>query len=605
MWHWLLHLSLGLISLAAAAQLPFTLPPPTKNVLLTPSLDTFISSQLTFWNSSGLSVAVVQKNKNSALGSGWTIEFGSYGQARSDGSPVTPDTLFAIASDSKLFLAMGVGLLISNDSLAAQRGRALRWDTRIGSVLPEWELMDEEMERGVTIQDMLSHRTGIPGHLYAYPTEGQVAEMISKFRYFRPSAALREQYQYSNWMYTALSHLQPTLLNQSFESYIAQHIFMPLGMNASTYSVAEVEARGTLAHGHHWSMKDLQVGRNGTRTATVPYFQRPGEERFWAGAAGILSSARDLSRWLAMLLNNGRHPETNETIIPESVVEHTTLGSVVLLPKAEFPETSPKVYGCGQSRFSYRGHEILEHGGSNPGFKTIVSRLPEDDFGVIVLSNDDTGVRVMEPVKFAIIDKMLGLEPIDWRARYIEADVKARREAVKPPRPRPVAPTQFEAMEGVFENGAYGILAPCFVSTSSSQRCISVLADPVVRRIVDPNIPTFIAPFKRTFATHVRLEHWQGNVFNASVVWSNGDVRRKEGYATGMDTGMGSTGLEDTGDVVVGLDNHFEAEWVPSSADRVGGWAFRGDFWGKFGEVRELEGSVEEKAEVWFARVEA
>ncbi|KAJ7624764.1 beta-lactamase/transpeptidase-like protein [Roridomyces roridus] len=399
--------------------------------------------------------------------------------------------------------------------------------------------------------------------------------------------------QDSNWMYTALSHLQPTLLNQSFESYIVQHIFTPLGMRASTYSVAEAEAQGTFAHGHHWSMKDLRVGRNGTRTAT---------ERVWAGAAGILSSARDLerryqSRWPAMLLNNGRHPETNETVIPENVVEHTTLGRVVLLPKAEFPETSPKVYGCGQSRFSYRGHEILEHGGSNPGFKTIVSRLPQDDFGVIVLSNDDA--------YFAIIDKMLGLEPIDWRARYIEADVKARREAVKPPRPRPVAPTQFEAMEGVFENGAYGILAPCFVSTSSSRRCISVLADPAVRRIVDPNIPTFIAPFKRTFAMHVRLEHWQGNVFNASVVWSNGDVRRKEGYATGMDTGMGSTGLEDTGDVVVGLDNHFEAEWVPPSADSVGGWAFRGDFWGKFGEVRELEGSVEEKAEVWFGRVEA
>ncbi|KAJ7450557.1 hypothetical protein FB451DRAFT_1410257 [Mycena latifolia] len=93
-------------------------------------------------------------------------------------------------------------------------------------------------------------------------------------------------------MYEALSHLQPTLLNQSFEAYVSANIFAPLGMGASTYSVAVAEARGTFAHGFQWSMSDE---RHGTLTAKVPYFQRPGEERIWAGAAGILSSARDLA----------------------------------------------------------------------------------------------------------------------------------------------------------------------------------------------------------------------------------------------------------------------------------------------------------------------
>jgi hypothetical protein len=65
-------------------------------------------------------------------------------------------------------------------------------------------------------------------------------------------------------------------------------------MNASTYSVAEAEERGSLAHGFHWSMKDSLAGQTGTLTPTIPYFQRPGEEKIWAGAAGILSSARDL-----------------------------------------------------------------------------------------------------------------------------------------------------------------------------------------------------------------------------------------------------------------------------------------------------------------------
>ncbi|KAJ7017530.1 beta-lactamase/transpeptidase-like protein, partial [Mycena alexandri] len=554
---------LALLPYVYASQVSFF---PPKKSLLTPKIDAYIISQLSQWNSSGLAVAVVKKEEGS-----WNVEFGSYGQAKATGAPVTPDTVFAIASDSKLFLSMAVGLLIKNESLAAQRGETLRWDTKIATLLPEWGLVDPEMQRGVTIQDMLSHRTGMPPHDYSgYARVGGVPEMISTLRFLRPAAALRERYQYNNLMYETLSHLPPTLLNQSFESYIAEHIFTPLGMNASTYSVAEAEARGTLAHGFHWNMRDLLVGQNGTLTATVPYFQRPGEEKIWAGAAGILSSARDLSVWVSMLLNEGRHPVTNVTVIPADVVEHVALGASVSLKKAEFPETSPKVYGCGQNRFSYRAHEIIEHGGSNPGFKTIVSRLPHDNIGLVVLSNDDNGVRVMEPVKFQIIDALVGLEPINWSQRYIDLITKGVRDnqAVTLRPTHPVLPTSaFSAMEGTFKHGAYGTLSPCYVRTPGlTATCMAALAHPVVQTILNassPGIPTLIIPFKRTFSTHLRLVHFTANLFNASVIWSNHDVRRAEGHTLGED-------------VLVGLDNRFTVEWVADESNRAGdGWAFK------------------------------
>ncbi|KAJ7141548.1 beta-lactamase/transpeptidase-like protein [Mycena filopes] len=591
---------LALLALACAYQIPFLAP---KTPLLTPKINAYITSQLSYWNSSGLAVAVVKKEPEGT----WNVEFGSYGQAQVTGAPVTPDTLFAIASDSKLFLSMAVGLLIKNESLAVQRGEKLRWDTRIATLLPEWGLMDPEMEKGVTIQDMLSHRTGLPPHDYSgFARAGGVPEMISTLRFLRPAAALREHYQYNNLMYETLSHLVPTLLNQSFESYIDQHIFKPLGMNASTYSVADTEARGTLAHGFHWSMKDSLAGRNGTLTATVPYFQRPGEEKIWAGAAGILSSARDLSIWVSMLLNEGRHPATNVTVIPADVVEHVALGVSVSLKKAEFPETSPKVYGCGQNRFSYRAHEIVEHGGSNPGFKSIVSRLPNDGIAVVVLTNDDNGVRVMEPVKFQIIDALLGLEPINWSQRYIDSnELGVRANQAVTPRPAdPVPPSSpYSAMEGPFHHGAYGTLAPCYIRTNASEEtttpttaaCAATLAHPAVPSILNASvppdiIPTLIAPFKRTFATHLRFAHFSGNLFNVSVIWSNHAVRRAEGEGRGED-------------VLVGLDNRFVAEWVGGDGSKEG-WAFKGEFWGRDGDVRELEGVAEASAEVWFGGAE-
>lgn len=114
-------------------------------------------------------------------------------------------------------------------------------------------------------------------------------------RSLRPSAELREAFQYNNMMYGALSYLPQVLLNEPFESYVARHLFDRLGMSASTYSVAEAEAAG-LAHGYQWSMRDLTKGYNGTLVASAPYFLRPGEEGIWAGPGGILTSARDLVR---------------------------------------------------------------------------------------------------------------------------------------------------------------------------------------------------------------------------------------------------------------------------------------------------------------------
>ena len=115
-------------------------------------------------------------------------------------------------------------------------------------------------------------------------------------RYLRPSAEFRETFQYNNLMYETLSYLPQVLLNQTYESYVAQHLFNPLDMSASTFSVVEAEARGTLADGFRRDMQNLMKGKDGILTPVVPYFQRPGEEKIWAGAGGVLTSTRDLVR---------------------------------------------------------------------------------------------------------------------------------------------------------------------------------------------------------------------------------------------------------------------------------------------------------------------
>ena len=121
----------------------------STGVLIAGNTDQYAKTLLEKWGSAGLSVAAIRKD----------------------------DT----ALNSKLFLAMSVGLLISNKTLAEERGKELKWSTKIHDLVPKWCLMDEEMNRGVSLQDMLSHRTGIPRHDFSdIHRKGGVSEMVSQ-----------------------------------------------------------------------------------------------------------------------------------------------------------------------------------------------------------------------------------------------------------------------------------------------------------------------------------------------------------------------------------------------------------------------------------------
>jgi CubicO group peptidase (beta-lactamase class C family) len=134
-----------------------------RRKLITSDIDEFIKSVIQQWNLTGLAIAVVRQNPGSP--EGWLQEFGSYGRAKADGTPVTPDTLFSLASNSKLFTALSTGLLISNETLKEEKGIDLSWSSKAKDVFGRtWGLMDQEASRGTSLQDMLSHRTGLPRH---------------------------------------------------------------------------------------------------------------------------------------------------------------------------------------------------------------------------------------------------------------------------------------------------------------------------------------------------------------------------------------------------------------------------------------------------------
>ncbi|KAJ6588019.1 beta-lactamase/transpeptidase-like protein [Mycena capillaripes] len=548
--------------------------------ILTNRVEAAINSILNeFHSPGGVGVAVVHKGQDHQ----WRVETKGYGIAKVDGSRVTENTLFGIGSNSKLFDILATGLLVSNESLSPR----ISWNTKIASVVPEWELMDPVASSESTIVDVMSHRTGLPAHDWILRSQN-VVDTVRRLRYLKPSAGFRESWQYSNHMYTLLSYLPPVLVGVPFETYVNDFILQPLGMNSTTFFSKNAAESGHLADG---------MGRDGVNQTEDMFGM--GQVRaypFWvpsneiSGAGGVISNAKDMAIWLQTLLDEGRHPVHGRTVIPEDAIRRVGAGITVSTPVAQFPELSPVVYGGGQRR------EYIYHGGSVRGFKSYIARIPSQDFGVAVLSNDQAfGYQIVDAIKFRIMDEYLNLEAIDWSARFQSLSIAGLKSRPIPtPRPpKPVFPSlPFSALAGTYRNLGYGILELCFVSSDHLLSPNSASCRKLIREIpatlpstLDPDVPTLLARWDGYEMTHISLAHFQHNVFNASGFLS-------------IPTGNSS----DVPYWVQVLPRPgFMAEF---SCEGNVGVGLRG-FWGAGENIASPHGeSAEARAEAWFEKVD-
>ncbi|KAF5371351.1 hypothetical protein D9615_009703 [Tricholomella constricta] len=555
--------------------------------VLNEATDTFIDNLLAGWNSpAGVSIAVVRKDEQDA----WTIETKGYGVATlANGTRVTENTLFAIGSNSKLFDAIAIGLLVTNRTLPVR----LSWTSKFASIIPGWGLQDSTAAKQTTILDALSHRTGLPRHDFSYKWSDDVPNIIKKLKSHRPSAEFREVHQYNNNMYTLLSYLPTVLLPSKipFARYVKQNIFEPLGMSSTTYSY-DVAKLGHLADGIARQGINYTEDPLGGTPRALPYWStKGGEDGNCPG--GIISNAVDMSIWLQTLLLEGQKPGTNQSVIPPEVIQKVSAGVSVVEPVASFPELSPSVYGGGLLRNAYRGHEVVWHSGGTPGFLSQISRLPSDNLGIAVLCNDnDYGSILIQIINYRLMDEALGLEKIDWDTRF-----RAILSPLPPPStPRPanasLPSANFTALAGMYDNAGYGKVEFCFVSSdypaaSSSCKALAANLSTILPGAVNPKVPTFIGAWDSPWASHIRVSHFDGNQFNVSVLNSfpTNNASAEPYWTYGGDTTFDTTIYAES--IVTG---------------RRYSLAFTG-FWGA-GDIPKLQGeTVRDRAEVVFDKV--
>ncbi|KAL1845512.1 hypothetical protein Plec18167_008566 [Paecilomyces lecythidis] len=342
----------------------------------------------------GLAIAIVQNE---------TIASAGYGKASLDPSkPCTPDTLFDTASVGKSLTGASVGLLVNDN----ERYPEVQYEATMSSLLPDDFVMSGEgYTEGVTVEDILSHRTGLPAHDFSYRSQRAAQpdnprSITRNLRNLPVATPIRSKHMYNNMMFTVATHLVEKKTGISYSDFLHERFFGPLDMHSTNLQPERARAKGLgdrIATGYFWDEKAQKY--QGFQTPDCPEAQ---------GAGCIITSVNDYIKWVKALMNH-EDPVTEE--VYKGIVRSRSFEN----PDEKHlpPFTSPRAYGAGLGTFFYRGHKIVSHAGLVAGFGSWHFFLPDVKFGGVIFGNSGDG----EPVA-----SILGQELIDEVLRVPEAE---------------------------------------------------------------------------------------------------------------------------------------------------------------------------------------
>lgn len=317
------------------------------------------------------------------------------------GRPATPDTLYMTGSTTKAFTAAAVGRLvhsINKDALP------LTWTTRIRDIIPaDFALEDDYATAHTTIEDALSHRTGLPRHdLIMGQANDSVAALVRRMRYLPMTAEPRTTWQYCNLMYAVMTDVLETVHGRHLESILAEEFWSPLGMASTSFTnpceadyTGAGDACSRLSRGYYWNTE--ACAHSDGPECTGEYLPEPYENVSTASGAGATySSVNDYALWIKAfldVLNTTNHANATSPLNHNLVEDLLTPRSIVpLLVAGEDPDVAfmhPAMYALGWISAQWNSETVVMHDGGITGFGADVFMLPALGYGVVTMANTE------------------------------------------------------------------------------------------------------------------------------------------------------------------------------------------------------------------------
>jgi CubicO group peptidase (beta-lactamase class C family) len=274
------------------------------------------------------------------------------------GEPVAPETGFILGSMSKSFTALAIMQLV-------ERG-AIQLDDTVQRYLPDFRVADPAASASITVRHLLYHTSGIPTKApQANQPEATLYDHVQALAGVELNNEPGAVHEYASPNYLVLGAIIERVTGQPFGKYVQEAIFAPLQMQHSATDAAQAEA---LAVGHrYWFGFPLP--------ADLPY------EADRVPTAAVISSASDLAHYMIAQLNEGRFAD-GQVLSPAGMAE---------LQRPAAPDDGFS-YAMGWRVGPIHDVPAIHHGGIVPHFRGKMVLLPEQGWGVAVLTNASTSL---------------------------------------------------------------------------------------------------------------------------------------------------------------------------------------------------------------------
>lgn len=361
-------------------------------------LDAYVTRVMKTFEVPGISVAIV-KDGRLVLAKGYGV------RKLGEPTPVDEHTLFGIGSNTKAFTSAALATMVDEGKIS--------WDDRVYERLPGFQMYDPYVSHEMTIRDLLTHRSGMglgEGDLLFWPHSTYTRDdIIYRLRFMKPASSFRSHFAYDNLMYIAAGQIVAKVSGKTWEDYIRERILTPLGMNTTNLSNANWKASDNYAWPHSKVDGKLQS------IDFVPVDNA-------APAGSINSCAAEMAKWLLLQLNRGKFPDPNGRLFTEQRSKEMWSPETIL-PIREQPGPLAGLtphfddYGLGWFLNDYHGRKVVGHTGGVAGFVSMVRLVPEENLGVVVLTNAEEG-GAFSSITYHIIDHYLNVPPTDWTAAF-------------------------------------------------------------------------------------------------------------------------------------------------------------------------------------------
>ena len=336
----------------------------------------YVDATLAMMGVPGAAVGVVQGNEIVYLDGFGVKELGA-------DSAVTPDTLMRVASVTKPVTTTMTATLVDDGRIG--------WDTPVVELLSGFALADPVLTQRLTVADLFCACSGVPNRdaeLGFNSFALTPARLIAAARDFPLTAPAGERYQYSNQMFSiggyaaaAAAGGGPNTLYDAYTLAMRERVLTPIGMERSTFSLADVLADGDYAISHIVNLAG--------ETHPLALLEDQSIYTAEAPAGALWSSAREMARYVQTQLAGGLAPGGARVVFSENL-------ALTWEPRVAIPANpgGPPVlnemlagYGLGWFVGEYQGQRVLSHGGTAFGFTSEIAFLPEADLGLVVLTN--------------------------------------------------------------------------------------------------------------------------------------------------------------------------------------------------------------------------